>query len=69
MATYPEIQMEVRRRFGYTPKTCWIAHVKAIHGLTRGISPNRIDPHRRKHPCPPNKRADIEEVLRYFKMI
>ena len=69
MATYPQIDAEVRRRFGYAPKSCWIAHVKDHHGLTTRIAPNRKDPIKRENPCPPEKWADIEAVIRSFGMI
>jgi len=68
MATYKEIQKYVKQRYGYTPKTCWIAHVKALHNLTGGPDPNRRNP-KRAHPCPVNKKRDIEEALRHFGMI
>ncbi len=69
MATYAQIDAEVRRRFGYAPKPCWIAHVKSHHGLTTRIAYNRANPNVRKHPCPPEKWADIEAVIRSFGMI
>ena len=69
MATYPEIQNRMRATHGFTPKTCWIAHVKAGHGLISSQAPNRIDPDRREHPCPPEKRAAIEAALVHFGMI
>ena len=53
---------------GFMPKTCWIAHVMADHGLTRRVASNRLDPRKRKHPCPPDKRPAIENALRYFGM-
>jgi len=68
MATYKEIQGEIRRRYGITVKTCWIAHVKERHGLTRGPAHNRRGIER-VHPCPERIRPMIEEMLRYFKMI
>jgi hypothetical protein len=69
MATYAEIQKAVREKCGFTPKTCWIAHVMSDHGLSRRIAPNRIDLAARKHPCPPEKRAAITEILRELRMI
>ena len=33
MATYEEIQDYIKQKYGFTPKTCWIAHVKEICGL------------------------------------
>ena len=33
MATYKQIQEYVRDKYGYSPKTCWIAHMKDVCGL------------------------------------
>ncbi len=69
MATYKEIQERVRRTDGFTPKTCWIADIKAQHGLTTREAPNRMDGSGRKHPCPRNKRSAIEAAMRHLGMI
>ena len=69
MATYREIIGRVRETDGFAAQTCWIADVKASHGLTRGPSPNRIAPDRKVKPCPPEKRVAIERALRHFDMI
>lgn len=63
IVTYREIQTQTKQRFGFTPKTCWIAHLKSEHGLTRGVSPNRIHPDERKHPCPDHRRAELTSIL------
>lgn len=70
MATYRgDIQPWVRATYGFTPKTCWIADVKSAHGLTTRIAQNRADQNGRVEPCPPERRAAIEEALRHFGMI
>lgn len=69
MASYRMIQYRVKAQAGFVPQTCWIAHVKAERGLTRGKAPNRIDPDARAKPCPPDKRAGIEAALRHFGII
>ena len=69
MATYSEIQGWLKRKFGYTVKTCWIADVKAQSGLEVRVAPNRKSKGKRKYPCPLEKRAGIEDALHYFKMI
>ena len=69
VATYREIIDHVRQTDGFVAQTCWIADVKAAHSLTRGASPNRIDPDRKVKPCPPQKRAAIEKALSHFGMI
>jgi hypothetical protein len=69
MATYPEISKYVGVVFGWKPKTCHIADVKASFGLTTRVAPNRLDPTSRAYPCPIEKRPFIEAALRHFKMI
>jgi hypothetical protein len=64
MATYHQLQLRTRERYGFVPKTCWIAQVLSDHGLTRRQAPNRADPHQRLAPCPPEKRHAIEQVCR-----
>ncbi len=63
MPTYKEVQARVKAVHGFVPKTCWIAHVKAMHGLTGRTAPNRISANRRIHPCPPDKQMAIEAAL------
>jgi transcriptional regulator with XRE-family HTH domain len=60
--TYKRIQHEVKRRFGYTPKTCWIAHVKEIMALTLKEAHNRQGL-ARVHPCPTERIAEIKKVI------
>jgi hypothetical protein len=69
MATYRGIQQQVRRQSGFVPKTCWIAHVMADHGLTSRVAPNRMSLVERQHPCPPEKRPHILAALRHFEML
>ena len=69
MATYLQIQDRVRASAGYVPKTCWIADVKARHGLTTRQAPNRFSPTSREYPCPPDKIGPIEAAMRHFGMI
>ena len=64
MATYKEIQEVVKNKHGFSPKTCWIAHVFSALGKNMRQAPNRHDNATRKHPCPPNKWAKIEQVIR-----
>jgi hypothetical protein len=64
MPTYVQIADRVRVLGGGHVKTCWIAHVKADYGLTRGMAPNRHDPRGRVTPCPATKRPFIERALR-----
>ena len=68
MATYREIQEQVRSKVGWLPKTCWIAHVKSDFGLPMRYAPNRVSAERLV-PCPPDKRPAIVSALRHFGMI
>ena len=68
MATYKQIQEWVKQRYGFVPKTCWIAHVKHMSGLPMRIAPNRQGAER-LYPCPPEKVQSIRAALRHFGMI
>jgi len=69
MATYKQIQDFVKSRYGFTPKTCWIAHTKEICGLRVNVAPNRYSANKREVPCPPGKIQAIKNAFRYFGMI
>jgi hypothetical protein len=62
------IQAFVKEKYGFSVKTCWIAHVKELSGLEVKPAPNRKGPER-LNPCPPNKRKAIEEALKHFGFI
>ena len=62
MKTYPQIQQEVKLRFGFVPKTCWIADVKARSGYPVRRAPNR-QKGSRKYPCPADKFAAVASCL------
>ena len=68
MATYKEIQEHVKTKFGFVPKTCWIADLKHRHGLTKRTAPNRQGT-QRAYPCPPDKRKAIESSFKHFGLI
>ena len=67
MATYNEIQALIRRKHGWVPQNCWIAHCKELKGLPLGRANNRSGA--RKKPCPENKRRAIFEAFRHFGML
>lgn len=69
MATYKQIQDDIRNRHGRVVKPCWIAHVKDLNGLNPRIAPNRINLSTRQNPCPPEWRPVIEEAMRRFGML
>ena len=68
LATYKAIDDYIRKKYGRSVKSCWIAHVKELHGLNHRKSPNRISPSKRKIPCPPQMRPLIEDAMRFFGM-
>ncbi len=64
MATYKEIQRWVKDNYGFSVKTCWIAHVKEMCGLKLRRPPNRLSQETRSNPCPPDKIEPIELALK-----
>lgn len=69
MATYKEIQSFVKNKYGFSVKTCWIAHVKEIKGLKPRVAPNRESLKKRKYPCPKDKVAAIEDAFRNLGLL
>jgi hypothetical protein len=65
LATYDEIRAWLKERYGYTAQNCWIADVKARHGLTGRMAHNRSGSKRVK-PCPADRVPHIEEALRHL---
>jgi hypothetical protein len=68
MGTYLEIQTYVANKYGWKPKTCWIAHAKELGGLEVPPAPNRKGKER-MNPCPPDKLPAIREALEHFGMV
>lgn len=69
MATYRQIQDDVKEKNGKVVKTCWIAHVKELNGLRPRIALNRHSRAKRKVPCPPGVRPIIEASMRRLGML
>jgi len=69
MATYKEIRIDVQQHHGLYVQTCWIAHVKDLHGLSFRPSHNRQFLDRHLTPCPDHVRPLIEDAMRRFRMI
>ncbi len=69
MATYSQIQEDIRIRHSLSVKTCWIAHVKELNGLPLRPAANRIRPDARVAPCPESMRPIIEESMGRLGMI
>jgi len=67
MATYKEIQDYVKRKYGFKPKTCWIADVKAQCNLSTNKAWNRKGGNR-INPCPEDKVDCIKDALENFCM-
>lgn len=68
MATYWDIQTDIRTRHGRVVKSCWIAHVKDLNGLNPRVAANRQSA-QRKFPCPDDVRPLIEDSMRRFGML
>lgn len=62
--TIKEIQQYVKKHFGYSAKSCWIADVKAQCGIPVKPAWNRQSLEKRTNPCPKNKIHDIIEALK-----
>jgi len=69
MATYRDIADWIKANYGFAAQTCWIADVKASHGLTTRIASNRTTSSNRAKPCPDSKRDAIEAALVHFGML
>ena len=69
MATYKEIQSYVKSKYGFQPKTCWIAHMKELCGLPVKVSHNRYSLEKREKPCPDDKQLAIKDAFKHFGMI
>jgi len=69
MATYKEIQEDIKNKHGRSVKSCWIAHVKELNGLQPKVAQNRLSKESRKFPCPPKIQPLIESSMRDFGMI
>lgn len=69
MATYKEIQNYVKSKYGFQPKSCWIAHMKELCNIPAKISHNRYDLTKREKPCPVDKQTAIMDAFKYFGMI
>ena len=69
MATYKDIRNYVKKKYGYSVKTCWIAHVKEMCGHNPRIAPNRYSTESRENPCPNDKIDSIKDSFSHFGMI
>jgi hypothetical protein len=67
-ATYKKIQKYVKSKYGFVPKTCWIAHAKELCGLNVRKAWNR-EGEQRINPCPKDKRRAIKKALNHFGLL
>lgn len=67
--TYKKVQEYVKEQHGFSVKSCWIAHVKELNGVSMKNAPNRHSPNARKHPCPDDKVEVLENVMKNFGLI
>lgn len=68
MATYAEIQKYIKAKYGYSVKTCWIAHMKEVCGLPVRMANNRQSESSRMYPCPTEKQKAIRDAFAHFQM-
>jgi hypothetical protein len=69
IATYKGIQVWVKDKFGFVPKTCWIAHLKELLGLPKRVAPNRMRVDSRSNPCPEHRKAALIAAFIHFDII
>lgn len=68
-ATYEQIQNWVKIRYGFSPATCHIAHVKEICELPLRKAWNRREGTKRAKPCPLKSVEPIKQAFRHFGII
>lgn len=69
MATYSEIQEEVRSRHGFAVKTWWIAQILNEYGLNSQTLPALAPLQPGENLCPANKRRKIEATMRVMGVL
>jgi len=69
MASYREIEIWVKNKYGFIPADCYVAHVKEMCGLHMKKAWNRQYETRRIKPCPDDQVEPIKEAFRHFGMI
>jgi hypothetical protein len=67
--TYKVIQRWVKDKFGFVPKTCWIAHLKELLGMPVRVAPNRVRLDSRSNPCPEHRKAALFAAFIHFGII
>jgi hypothetical protein len=62
-------QAWVKDKFGFVPKTCWIAHLKEVLSLPVRVAPNRMRVDSHSNPCPERRKAALIAAFIHFDMI
>ena len=68
MSTYKNIRSYVKDKYGFDPKSCWIADAKERFGLPVKRAWNRKG-EERENPCPDEKLDAIRDAIEYFGML
>lgn len=68
MGNYKDIQNYLKKKYGWFPKSCYIAHAKEVYGIPVKKAPNRKG-ETRNWPCPEKRLELIKNAFEHFKMI
>jgi len=68
VSTYKNIRGYVKDKYGFYPKSCWIADAKERFGLPVKSAWNRRGKER-ENPCPPGKLEAIRDAFEFFGML
>lgn len=70
MATYKQIieWIKVSPEYGFTVKTCWIAHCKELAGIASAKLAH-YNTNRRMNPCPIERQSAILDAFAHFGML
>lgn len=68
MSTYPRIQEYIKSKYGFEPKTCWIADAKQKCRIPVPLVWNRVGDER-KNPCPPDKLPALRDAFEFFGLL
>ncbi len=66
---YKKVQEYVKRKYNFSVKSCWIAHIKELNGIKMKQAPNRLSSTERKYPCPEEKILVVKNAMKKFGLI
>lgn len=69
IATYPEIQEYIKKKYGLNVSNLYIAQIKNKIGIKERKNYNIGEGKSRIPTCPPEKEAAIMDAFRYFNLI